>query len=248
MNKIVKLALWIVASIILILTLISFIFFFKMKYEISQMHSLPTQEVVENIYAINDSFANLYLVKDSNNYIAIDAGNDIEIVKTELKKLAIDPEHISALFLTHSDADHVAALSLFKNAKIYLPKEELQMINGTTPRLLFVHNSIAYNDFLYMEDQDSVMIGNTTIKGISTPGHTPGSMCFVVNNRALFVGDAFNQADGKVINANDYFSMDIKRANDSFYKIKNLPNIEFIFTAHTGYCPDYKSAVNTTLK
>lgn len=248
MKRTIKLTLWIIGSIIIIFTLLSSIFFFRMKYELSKMNALPTQEVVKNIYSINDSFANLYLVKDSNNYIAIDAGNDIAVVEAEMQKLGIAPESISALFLTHSDGDHVAALTIFKNAKIYMAKEEQQMINGTTPRFLFVHNKTNSDKIQFIEDQDSVVLGNTIIKGILTPGHTPGSMCYVINNRYLFVGDAFNLTKGKVTKANDYFSMDTNRADESFPKINNLPDIEFVFTAHTGYCSDYKSAVAEALK
>jgi len=42
--------------------------------------------------------------------------------------------------------------------------------------------------------------------------------------------------------------MDLKTAIKSFDKISNLPQVDYIFTAHNGYSADYKNAVNTELK
>ena len=68
-------------------------------------------------FLIKDEFVNMYLIKDSLGYIAIDAGKDLMVIETELHKLNIKPEEVIAVFLTHSDMDHVAGIPLFKNAK-----------------------------------------------------------------------------------------------------------------------------------
>ena len=73
-------------------------------------------------------------------------------------------------------------------------------------------------------------------------------MCYLLNNKYLFVGDAFGLNNGKVTKPNDFFSKDMKMAIKSFQKISNLPTVEFIFTAHNGYSADYKNAVNTTFE
>jgi len=223
------------------------IFSFKMKSEPETMSAVETKEVVHNVYAINDSFVNMFLVKENNNYVAIDAGNDIKVIASELKKLNIDPEKVIAVMLTHSDGDHVGALKLFKNAKIYLSKEEEQMINGKTARMLNRYNKIDTKSYALVDDQQTIQIGKIRIKGILTPGHTPGSMSYLVNDTYLFVGDAFGLKDGKVDKPNKVYTNDMKTAIQSLDKISNLPHAEYIFTAHTGYTGNYKNAIKTIL-
>ena len=248
MNKIVKRILIGLGVLVIILAIAGGGFYFKMKSELKKMNVIATKEVVHTIYSINDSFVNMFLVKDSDNYVAIDAGNDLKVIGEELKKLNINPEKITAVLLTHTDGDHVAALKLFKNATVYLAKEEEQMINGKTARMLNKHNQIDTKTYTLLDDQQNIQIGNIRIKGILTPGHTPGSMSYLINGKYLFVGDAFGLKDGKVDNPNKLFTKDMETAVKSFGKINNLPGTEYIFTAHTGFSNDYSNAVKTELK
>ena len=169
------------------------------------------------------------------------------LFRSELKKLNIKPEKIIAVLLTHTDGDHVAAISNFKNAKIYLAREEEQMINGTTTKL-GRSNDIGTKEYTLLDDQQILKLRNLRIKCILTPGHTPGSMCYLINGKYLFVGDAFGMKNGKIDKPNDFFSKDMKTAILSFQKIKNLPDATCIFTAHNGYSTDYMKAINTELK
>lgn len=248
MNKTVK---WILISIgIIIFVLVAIMggFYYKMKSEIKSMHVLETTEIVPGVFSIKDSFVNMFLVKDNNKFVAIDAGNDIKVIETELKKLNISPDSIEIILLTHCDGDHTAALSLFKNAKIYMSRLEEQMINGKTAKMMFYHNKIYTNSYTLLEDQQELTVGNVQIKGISTPGHTPGSMSYLIDGKYLFVGDAFGLKDGKIDKPNKFFSGDMKTAIQSFDKIINLTKAEYIFTAHNGFSSDYKNAVNIQLK
>ena len=173
MKKIVKRISIGIGILVIILVIIGGGFYFKMKSELKKMNSIATKEVVHNIYAVNDSFVNMFLIKDSTNYVAIDAGNDMTVIANGLKKLNIDPEKITAVLLTHTDGDHVAALKLFNNATVYLAKEEEQMINGKTARMLNRHNQIDTKTYTLLDDQQIIQIGNIHIQGILTPGHTP---------------------------------------------------------------------------
>ncbi len=243
MNKALKWTLWGIGILIVIVALIMGGFMLKMKSETKKINVVDTKEVVHNIFAIKDSYVNMYLVKDSNNYVAIDAGNDIKTIENELKILSIDPDKVVAVLLTHTDRDHVAALKLFKNARVYLSTNEEQMINGKTTRLLNSHNKIDASEYTLLNDQQTIQIGNLSIKGILTPGHTPGSMSYLINNKFLFVGDAFSLINGKIDKPNEYFTKDMKTSIQSLAKIAGLPQAEYIFTGHTGVSSDYKASM-----
>jgi glyoxylase-like metal-dependent hydrolase (beta-lactamase superfamily II) len=248
MKKGIKFTLWGSGILIAVLVLIATSFIFKMKSELKEMKVVETKELTNNVFAIKNTYVNMFLVKDSDNYIAIDAGADIKLVREELKKLNIDSLKVTAVLLTHADGDHTAALKVFKNATIYMSREEEQMINGKTYRMLFRKNSISRKNYKLLDDGQTLKIGNTNIFCILTPGHTPGSMSYVINSRYLFVGDAFGLKNGKITKPNSFFSMDMPTAVKSFTKINNLSGVKYIFTAHNGYTDNYKNAVNTILK
>jgi len=247
MNRTLKKILIGTGILVAILAIISGGFMIKMKSELKKMNVLGTKEVVHNIYSIKDSFVNMYLIKDSDCYVAIDAGNDRKIISDNLKILNINPDKVAAVLLTHTDGDHTGALRLFRNARIYLSKNEEQMINGKKTKLLFFHNRLSTKEYILLDDEQTILLGGVSIKAIMTPGHTLGSMSYLVNDTCLFVGDAFGLKNGKVDTPNKFFSSDMKTAILSFDKISNLSDVEYIFTAHNGYTNNYKNAVNTRL-
>jgi glyoxylase-like metal-dependent hydrolase (beta-lactamase superfamily II) len=139
--------------------------------------------------------------------------------------------------------DHVAALPLFKNAKLYMAKEEVNMLNGKKQKIPFVNNKMSRNDYILLEDKQSFEIGSLKINCILTEGHSSGSMCFQVNEKYLFVGDMLSLHEGKLGNSVKFFDLDHKSASKSISKITNIPNVEYILTSHWGISKDYKSAV-----
>ena len=186
---------------------------------------------------------NLYLIEDSGKYIAFDGGTDPEMISDEIEKLNIEPELVVAIFLTHTDYDHAGGISLFTNARVYFSRLDEQLLTGETSRMLFTGNEIDADDYTLLEDRQIIKIGNLEIKGIHTPGHTPGSMCYLVNDKFLFTGDVLSLIDGKIAGFNEIFNMDTEKAVESIEKITNLPEAEYIFTAHYGISDNYKTAV-----
>jgi glyoxylase-like metal-dependent hydrolase (beta-lactamase superfamily II) len=243
MNKKVKLTLKIVGGIVALLVIVVGWFLYKFSSETSKMTPVSTGPVSDNVIAVKDEFANMYLIKDSTNYIAIDAGKDLNVIESELKKLNINPEMITAVFLTHTDMDHVAALPLFKNAKLYLAREEVKMLNGEKQKIPGYNNSISRSDYLLLDDQQTVNIGNTKVLGILTEGHTSGSMCFQINDKFLFTGDILSLHNDKLGESVKFFDLDHEMTTKSISKITNLQNVEYILTSHWGVSKDYKNAI-----
>lgn len=213
----------------------------KLYYETRNMVPLDTQEVAPGVYAVQDTYVNLFLVKNGDNYIAIDAGTKAENVQTALVQLGIDPRAVKAVFLTHSDADHVGGLSLFDKAVIYLPKPEQQMVNGQTPRFLYLKNRLDHG-YELLEEGRTLQVSGLTIQGISTPGHTPGSFCYRVNDTYLFTGDSMSLKNGEVHGFNDLFNMDSNIQQKSLGKLAYLTGVEVIFTAHYGFANNFQKA------
>jgi len=243
MNKTFKRILIGAGILLIVLLLAAGGIWYKFTSETAKMTPVPTGKVTDHIYAVKDAFANMYLLQDGNKYIAVDAGKDMEVVASELKKLNINPDSVTDVLLTHSDMDHVAAVPLFKMAKIYLSRNELDMLNGKAQKIPGVNNKISRSDFILLDDRQTITLGNEKSYTILTAGHTTGSMCFLVNDKYLFTGDMLSLHAGKIGPSVKFFDLDHDRATKSIAKITKLPGVEYIFTAHFGFTGDYQKAV-----
>ncbi|MDY6856752.1 MAG: MBL fold metallo-hydrolase [Thermodesulfobacteriota bacterium] len=248
MNKTRKRTLQLSGIVVGIIVLIVIGLMIKLKSEMNKMTPIETMELFEDITSVKDSYVNMYLIKDKESYIAIDAGDNRDVIEDELKKMKINPDKVSAVLLTHTDFDHVAAIELFKNATVYLSKQEEQLINGITKRFFIIGNKINTKDYRLLEDGQVLNIGNIVIQGILTAGHTPGSMCYLINDKYLFTGDVLSLKNGKIDRFNEFFNMDTRTAVKSMGKLTNIPNVQYIFTGHYGYSDNYISAVSNWKK
>jgi glyoxylase-like metal-dependent hydrolase (beta-lactamase superfamily II) len=116
----------------------------------------------------------------------IDAGSDKKNLSKELDRLEIKAKKISAVFLTRTVEDHYGSLGLFKNAVIYMSRDEEQMIKGRTK-----HNNPIwkYGAYTLLNYNDSLNVDGLEIKILATPDNTPGSSYYVIGSGYLATGD-----------------------------------------------------------
>lgn len=190
------------------------------------------------IIAIKNQSNNLFLVDTNDGYILIDAGSDSDTVIERLNKLSIDPDKIKYIFLTHTDYDHVASLKMFANAQIFLSANEKQMIDGSTKRNLFSSNSLPdgvnIDSLTLLATDDKIEINGYSVECIDAPGHTTGSMIYLLNDKYLFTGDAFKVSDD-VISVHPY-SINKESAEITINALDTLlSRSELVLTSHYGY-------------
>jgi glyoxylase-like metal-dependent hydrolase (beta-lactamase superfamily II) len=121
-----------------------------------------------------DREVNGYVVScaSTKEAVVVDPGLPVEKIAEQLKGLKL-----RYILATHCHPGHVGG------------KDELKEIAGGETAL---HSADA-KQFLrsadrYLLDGDELEFGEFKLTAMHTPGHTPGSMCFVVANHA-FVGD-----------------------------------------------------------
>lgn len=235
-----------VGILVTVMVMLSGLYGYKMMSETKKMHPSDTKEIIEGIYAIkDDTFVNMYLIKTNDSYIAIDAAMNLKNVKKEMDKLNIAPERVAAVFLTHTDSDHVGAIKLFKNAKVYISSAEEQMINGKTVRAAFIMKNKLNSAYKMIADNQVIDIAGLKVKGILTPGHTPGSMSYIINGKYLFTGDTLSLKNQKAELFNEFFNMDSPTEEKSIKKLAALPDVKYIFTAHYGYTDNFQKALES---
>ncbi|MGD1821472.1 MAG: MBL fold metallo-hydrolase [Pleomorphochaeta sp.] len=225
------------------------------KNTFSIIEPLKTQELFKNLYSIEDGDSNYFIYKKGDNTILIDSGyKDSETRESELKKLNIDKNKVSAIFLTHIDSDHAGCLyeesPYFKNAKIYLHENEKKHLFREKERvklgfLKIMHKLEAQNEINYFNSNSPIFIGDIKIKPFLTPGHTLGHTCFLLEDKYLFVGDSLIFKNGEGYRFFDLLGFNNSENSKSLYKLKDFAinnKCEYIITSHTGITNNVEKA------
>ena len=133
---------------------------------------------------VDPLFNNIWLIgsKKTKNAILLDAPPDIN----NIKKILINNNqwNINTIFITHNHYDHIDGL---KDIISFLNKEIIIWIGiNDSDKLKELKINPKY--IKYYENSKQYKLNQTIIQFISTPGHTPGSTCILIEDN-LFSGD-----------------------------------------------------------
>ena len=161
----------------------------------------------------------------------VDAAWDIDAI---LKIAEQDEMEITHDLVTHTHPDHVGggfagleiagATELLKKckAKVVVHKAEAEFIKG-----------LSSSDMIKTDNGDKVDVGGLEIQLMHTPGHTPGSQCFLVSNRVVSGDTLFIDACGRV----DFPGGNPEQMYHSLtQKLMALPDEMILFPGH-NYAP-----------
>jgi len=148
--------------------------------------------------------ANTYVIRDELT-VLIDPGSEIYLGRRleEMEEDGISAEDIDLITLTHLHPDHcnaTAALKDISGAKVALhpsQKEYLDIMLEEVSRALGVGTGPKFVVDLVLNE--NLSIGDTELRIVHTPGHSPGSVCFYVSaEKILICGDLmFDKSVGR---------------------------------------------------
>jgi glyoxylase-like metal-dependent hydrolase (beta-lactamase superfamily II) len=123
----------------------------------------------------------------------IDAGGEVARLRAEVKRLGLD---LQALWLTHAHIDHAGGAGQWAREDglpIIGPHPGDQFwIDGLSQqsRMFGFPPAEPFTPTRWLEDGDTVKLGNTEVKVRHCPGHTPGHVVFhAPDAQRAFVGD-----------------------------------------------------------
>jgi hydroxyacylglutathione hydrolase len=165
-------------------------------------------------YIIADDTTREAAVVDSS----YNAGAITKVLKAENLKLKY-------IINTHGHSDHIAG------------NPELRSMFDAK---IVAHKLSRVNADVTVNDGDTIKIGNIPVKVIHTPGHTPDSMCLLVDNQKLLTGDTLfvgecGRADLPGGNSRSMY-------DSLFHKLLRLSDDVEVYPGH-DYGPKHSSTI-----
>ena len=138
----------------------------------------------------------VYLIGDpaTRECVVVDPAWEIDAI---VDTVAADDMRLRGVLVTHTHQDHVGGhlfgfdipgieeLLVKTPAKVYVHKAEREFLRGFG------------SDLVKVEGGDTVDVGRVKVTFVHTPGHTPGSQCFLVDGRLVSGDTLFIRSCGR---------------------------------------------------
>ncbi|MEF2293578.1 MULTISPECIES: MBL fold metallo-hydrolase [Virgibacillus] len=201
-------------------------------------------------------------ISNNDELTLVDTGyaNFLPLIENEIIKNGYEMKQLKNVIVTHYDDDHIGSLYDFKvkypQINIIASEIESTYISGEikSERLVQAEDmleNLPKKDLefgIWFVQQlrklkhvavdekvnDGDIILDSKCKIIATPGHTSGHITlYFPSLKSVITGDAAVKNYDDLIIANPHFCLDIKQAEQSLNKIKNL-KVKYIYCYHGG--------------
>ncbi|MCY3019060.1 MAG: MBL fold metallo-hydrolase [Planctomycetota bacterium] len=199
--------------------------------------SLEIQQLVTG-----DLEANCYLVwlEDQSDAIVVDPGGDEDEIVAALKRHGLTP---AAFLVTHCHCDHIGALKALKDAypgaPVCVPQIEAEWLQRPTLNLSYFFGATVTGPDAdtKIADGDELELAGIELRALNVPGHSPGSMAYLIEN-----GAALHAFCGDILFAGSIGRTDLPGGEGEDQLVANirqklfaLPNETIV---HPGHGPD----------
>lgn len=133
----------------------------------------------------------LYACMESKKAVIIDPGADGKRIYRWVSEKGFKVDYI---LLTHGHVDHIGAVDelreLLRDVSVGIHADDAGMLTDGRKNLssYFGSGLVLKKADILLQDGQELTIGKERIKVISTPGHSPGGVCFLCSE-GLFSGD-----------------------------------------------------------
>lgn len=164
------------------------------------------------------------LTEDGLNCLVFDPADPRAFEECALRGLS--PK---AVFLTHGHFDHVGGCYKFSGVPIFCGERESKLIFSR--EYLGIFGGVQVPKFEIergLKDGEEIEIASINLKVLSTPGHTAGSVCYLVGDK-IFTGDTLFRGS---VGRTDLPTGDYKELFESLKKLKALDRDYKLYCGH----------------
>lgn len=161
-----------------------------------------------------------YLIgdNDTKEAVIVDCGFDVDEILNITKEEKLK---IKKIILTHYHYDHVqkaGEMAQKTDADIYFHEDDA----------ISLKKVVGNSKIKLLKDNDEIKIGKIIIKVIHTPGHSPGSVCLLFENKLITADTLFVNAIGRT----DLPGGNAPQLFDSLQKLKKLDDKIEVYPGH----------------
>jgi hydroxyacylglutathione hydrolase len=148
---------------------------------------------------------------------------------------------VGGVLATHYHADHIGGSMMGFNVEgverllervacpIHVQRDEVPFVAKTT--------GIAESELTAHDAGDTVTVGGVEIELVHTPGHTPGSQCFLVGGKLVSGDTLFLDGCGRT----DLPGSDSEQMYESLQRLSTLPSDTIVYPGHRYSMPSSAS-------
>lgn len=176
---------------------------------------------------------NCYVVFDraSGEASVIDPGAEANVILNFLTSNAL---RVKNIFLTHGHFDHILAVQQVQEktgGRVVIHEADAECLKSSRQAL---YSSIMREPFrvskadICLKGGEKTLVGTVEAEFLHTPGHTPGSMCILMDN-VLFTGDTLFEGD---VGRTDLPGGDPYEMHYTLGKLYRLPYDYIVYPGH----------------
>lgn len=188
------------------------------------------QQMVNFAYAIGDRATGECLLVDPAYAVA----DLVDVVAAEGMRVAgvlathYHPDHVGGSMMGHT-LEGVSDLLELVDCPIHVQRAEAPWVARTT--------GIAEGELAVHDPGEIVRVGKVEVELVHTPGHTPGSQCFLVGGRLVSGDTLFLDGCGRT----DLPGSDPALMYESLQRLAKLPSDVIVFPGHRYSMPSSAS-------
>src|SRR5262245_49901744 len=178
------------------------------------------------VYAIGD--------QETGQCVLVDPAYAVDEL---LEIVGADDMTVTGALATHYHSDHVGGSMMGyrlegvrelldrRNVKVHVQSTEADYVKKVT--------ELSAGDLAVHDPGDVVMVGAVPIELVHTPGHTPGSQCFLVDGRLVSGDTLFLDGCGRT----DLPGSDAEAMYESLQRLARLPDDTLVYPGHRYSLP-----------
>lgn len=178
--------------------------------------------------------SNCYLIEHNEHALIVDPSSAASAIMRRLEADGCTPD---AILLTHGHFDHIMSIDTLRASvpglKVYIHPEDAPMLTDGDKNAFatFFGKERAWHAAdAFLEDGQALTVGGAALRVIHTPGHSPGSLCFLPEEaHAILTGDTlFADSIGRY----DLWRGDYETLHRSIQRLGELDGTLTIYPGH----------------